>query len=195
MANYLKAFEKLIGVEGGFAKIAGDVGGRTIYGIAENFWPEYWKNGPPTLDVAKLFYRKEFWNKLRLDEVNSEAIANEIFDSCVNIGFTTPVKWLQISLNILILAKSGIRPKELDISDLIHIKKLKMPKTEFGLLLSVDGDLGSNTLYHLNSYTKDSLGEKALFSSIDSLQAVKYLFESKPNVVKGHLAQRTRLTN
>ena len=194
MADYNKIIDHVLKFEGGFAQIKGDVGGRTIFGIAENFWPQYWRNGAPSKETAKnIFYKNEFWDKLNLDQMKSQLIANEIFDSAINIGHSSPVKWLQIALNILIFAERDQRNAHLDMSDIINIKKLKMSKDEFKLILSVDGDLGPNTLTHTNYYTeKSKTNEVALYSAIDSLQSVKYLFESQPNVVKGHLAQRTQ---
>ena len=45
-------------------------------------------------DLNKLvydFYKKEFWDKARLDEVNSQKIAEEIFIFGVNVGIKTAV--------------------------------------------------------------------------------------------------------
>lgn len=176
MANFDISFDKTMGVEGGYAHLAGDVGGRTMYGIAEKFHPHMWVNGPPTKAQAKEFYRTTFWDKLRLSDIRSQALANELFDSAVNLGLTRPVKWVQTVLNTL--------RREYTYRGI--------PWTP----LKADGVLGPVSVAAINEYTGRGLTwEKALFAALEGCQIIKYLEESQPQFVRGHLAQRTEQWN
>ena len=46
-------------------------------------------------DEVYKFYKKEFWDKMKLDEVNSGHICNEMFIFGVNVGYTTCIKETQ----------------------------------------------------------------------------------------------------
>jgi lysozyme family protein len=91
MADFIKAFNRTLHFEGDeqMTNDPDDPGGRTRFGIAENYWPKYWKNGPPTHGGALRFYREEFWNKMRGDDIEDQKVANEIFDTAVNCGKST----------------------------------------------------------------------------------------------------------
>ncbi len=86
-----------------------DLGGYSVYGIASKHWP----NEPVILAAKKLFlkakdivpaslvpmcqayYEREWWNKLRLNELNEQEIANKIFDTAINVGSPAAVKFAQ----------------------------------------------------------------------------------------------------
>lgn len=53
MNNFDKAFELVVGVEGGYVNDPRDPGGRTIYGITERDHPDLWRAGP--LEKARTF--------------------------------------------------------------------------------------------------------------------------------------------
>lgn len=46
-------------------------------------------------DEVYRFYKKEFWDKMQLDKVNSEHICNEMFIFGVNVGYVTCIKETQ----------------------------------------------------------------------------------------------------
>lgn len=48
-----------------------------------------------------LFFKKEFWDKLRLDEVQSQKICNEIFLSACHIGSRNAIKLAQKQVMVL----------------------------------------------------------------------------------------------
>ena len=53
-------------------------------------------DGNELLEAAVIaHYRREFWNKLRLDSVTSQKIADEIFMFAVNVGIRNAVKLAQ----------------------------------------------------------------------------------------------------
>ena len=52
-------------------------------------------NNPQIRDMVEAFYKKEYWDKAKLDEVNSQQIANEIFIAGVNMGMKKAVMLAQ----------------------------------------------------------------------------------------------------
>jgi lysozyme family protein len=117
VADFLTAYKKLDEVEGGYANDPADKGGETIFGIARKFHPDW--PGWTLLDVLKqapnfphiaevnpelkgaagVFYRQEYWNRLRGDDIPQQEIADYLFDTAVNFGLGQAVKFLQESLN------------------------------------------------------------------------------------------------
>ncbi|ABV67931.1 hypothetical protein Abu_1684 [Aliarcobacter butzleri RM4018] len=47
------------------------------------------------LKQVNIFYKKEFWDKMRLDEISSQHIANEIFIFGVNVNWKIAIKEAQ----------------------------------------------------------------------------------------------------
>lgn len=94
MADFLPAYEAMIRNEGGYVlhQVPGDRGGMTYAGIARNMHPQWpgWALIDAKQDVpAQLvrdFYRAAFWVPIRGDHINSQAIAQTIFDFHVNAG-------------------------------------------------------------------------------------------------------------
>ncbi len=103
------AFEQTLCLEGGYSDDPADRGGRTNWGITEATLKDAYKRGLiGTSDVAQLnkdearmIYKADYWDALRLDSVLSPAIAAEIFDTAVNMGRSAAVKILQEALNYL----------------------------------------------------------------------------------------------
>lgn len=104
MADFLPAFESMILNEGGYVltNIQSDKGGQTFAGIARNRWPNWagWSvvdaGGTPQADLVRGFYRANFWNPLRLDDVADQSVARTLFDFGVNAGTSTAAKLAQI---------------------------------------------------------------------------------------------------
>lgn len=130
-----KAFEILIGHEGGYTNNPNDNGNwtggakgkgtlkGTKYGIAANSYPNLdIKN--LTLAEAKAIYKRDYWDKVRCDEL-PEKVRFQIFDMAVNAGTNRAIKILQQSL--------GFPTRE------------------------VDGILGKNTLAKIQAADGDSL--------------------------------------
>lgn len=103
--NFDKAFQLLIGHEGGFSTDKRDPGNWTSgkvnigtlkgtkYGIAANSYPNTdIKN--LTLDQAKAIYKRDYWDKAKCDQMPAE-LAFHVFDMCVNSGVSRGVKLLQ----------------------------------------------------------------------------------------------------
>lgn len=104
MADFLPAFEAMIRREGGYKlhTVEHDTGGMTYAGIARNKNPQWsgWiiidQGGTPQADLVRGFYRSNFWNPLRLDEVTDQRVASSLFDFAVNAGSGTASKLAQI---------------------------------------------------------------------------------------------------
>ena len=52
------------------------------------------------MDLVKEFYKLNFWNKLRLDEIKSDRIADLIFKFAVNVGIKRAVRYAQMIANV-----------------------------------------------------------------------------------------------
>jgi lysozyme family protein len=95
--NFDKAFEHVVGVEGGYVNDPHDPGGETIYGITRRDHPEVWTAGRPSLAEAKEIYRHSYWEPARCDDL-PWPLTSFVFDAAVNQGVVTAVKLLQKTL-------------------------------------------------------------------------------------------------
>lgn len=109
------AYAETMENEGGYANDPYDRGGETYCGISRRWHPTW--PGWPVVDAGKSnlkalyadiklktmvkdFYRSEFWDKVRGDEIGG-TIAEELFDSAVNVDPMDAMRFLQTSLNML----------------------------------------------------------------------------------------------
>jgi len=166
MANFNIAFEKTMKHEGLYSFNIYDSGGETYRGISRKYHPEW--RGWTIIDrtkphinhkeldyLVKSFYREHYWNPNLLD-IFPQDIANEMFDTGVNLGRRAATRFLQQALNFLNkneqlfpdLVEDGIvGPKTLKALEIIHNRK------ETKLLLKIMNVLQGN--YYL-SYMKKS---------------------------------------
>jgi lysozyme family protein len=106
MADFNAAFEKMIADEGGYVlhTIPGDTGGMTYAGIARNKNPQWggWhlidnnQQGTVLTGVVRGFYKTEFWDRLRGDEITNQVVAESVFNFGVNTGMGVAVKLAQL---------------------------------------------------------------------------------------------------
>jgi lysozyme family protein len=119
MANFSEAYAKTMGHEGGYANDPQDAGGETYMGISRVYNPGWYGwmlidqekdeyNFPACLegdddlyDAVEDFYKDKYWDINRLDDVDSQAIGEEMFDTGVNMGIGRAARFLQTSLNYL----------------------------------------------------------------------------------------------
>lgn len=94
MADFASAFEEMIRDEGGYqlTDIPGDAGGLTYAGIARkpnSDWPGWSyidrKETPPS-QLVRDFYKSNFWDDIKGDQISSQKIASSIFNFYVNAG-------------------------------------------------------------------------------------------------------------
>ena len=117
MAEFLPAFERMIVNEGGYVlhTVAGDRGGMTYAGIARNFHPSWqgWKvidqGETPPAELVRQFYRSNFWAPLRLDDVEHQEVASNLFDFGVNAGLSTAAKLAQLVVGVTPDGKVGAK--------------------------------------------------------------------------------------
>lgn len=120
MATFNDAFKKLTIAEGGYVNDSDDSGGETYRGVSRRYNPT-WKgwdivdnykkrhrgvslNNKLNADnelqklVADL-YKTNYWDIFELDDVPSQAVAYQMFDTCVNCGQYAAIKIAESCLN------------------------------------------------------------------------------------------------
>lgn len=151
----------LLGREGGYVNHPSDRGGETIWGITVGTARRFGYHGPMakmTRAEALVIYRGKYWAApgfARVGEV-SERIAEELFDTGVNMGVDAliPQKWLQRSLNVL--NRQGV-----DYPD-----------------ITADGVIGDRTLAALQSLIRvrgRALAEELILKALNCLQGARYI--------------------
>lgn len=114
MAVFDSAFEFMLPHEGGYVNNPRDPGGETKYGITKRTYPDEDIQNL-TVERAKELYRRDFWYPL-YDRINSQAIANKLFDLGVNMGRRPAVTLLQkacIQCGEVTAADGGFGPNTL----------------------------------------------------------------------------------
>ncbi len=94
MADFNKAIEKTLVNEGGYVNDPSDRGGETNYGISKRSYPNVDIQNLTVAD-AKEIYKRDYWDRLRADEIGSQQVAFELFDTAVNMGVRTASKLIQ----------------------------------------------------------------------------------------------------
>jgi lysozyme family protein len=164
MADFKKAYEKTMGHEGGYTDDPNDAGGETYKGISRVYNPSWsgWEiidqckqeqNFPKNLDQlqdlqesGEKFYKQRYWDVNRLDEF-PQTIAEEMFDTGVNMGIGRAARFLQKALNYM--NRNGKLFDE----------------------LIIDGKIGPASLNALSKCVKD---EDVLLSMLNTLQGQHY---------------------
>lgn len=117
LVRFDPAYARTNAHEGGISDHPDDRGGLTYRGISRAFhpaWPGWtfvdavlhndkdFEDVENTLDVFhKAFFFTEFWQALHLDRwpASLQSLANEMYDSAVNLGRYTAARWLQLAMN------------------------------------------------------------------------------------------------
>ena len=166
MADFNLAFDKTMGHEGDYSNDPLDLGGETYRGISRKFNPSW--EGWNILDafqqrhleltgdiesrldlLTSQFYQENYWNKFGGDQISFQPLAEELFDTSVNLGVGRAVKFLQIALNCL------------NRNQVIYDD------------LKEDGIFGLKTLGALNCIDDDDL--KLIFKMMNVLQGIHYI--------------------
>jgi lysozyme family protein len=101
MADFEQAVTKTLIHEGG-AKVTDDpddAGGLTKYGISQRAYPNVDIRNLSEQE-AKNIYKRDYWDKVKGDEIKEQQIAENIFDTAVNMGARTASKLAQLALDI-----------------------------------------------------------------------------------------------
>lgn len=119
MADFSQAIVKVLKNEGGYSDQPEDKGGETYKGISR-VHNSNWA-GWAIIDIEKLssgfkhrlqhnsdlqtqvhaLYRNRYWDTLNADRFKSQAIAEEVFDTGVNMHWRVAARFLQSSINLL----------------------------------------------------------------------------------------------
>jgi len=169
MAEFKEAYAITSAHEGGYVNDPVDRGGETYRGIARVHHPEWsgWKRVdaarrkagfPRSLNTdrtlqnnVKAFYKQAYWDRFRGDEISDQAVANELYDTGVNMGVRRAVRFLQSSLNLL-------NRNQRDYEDLI-----------------VDGLFGRKSLDALAKLLRKDRGSDALVKMMNIQQGARYV--------------------
>jgi lysozyme family protein len=157
--------DDLVGREGGYSNNPADTGGPTRWGVTEHVARAYgyagdMRNLPREKAVA--IYRERFWAAPHFDQVGTifPRVAEELFDTGVNMGQEVAAKFLQRALNLLNRGAS-------DYPD-----------------IGVDGAIGRMSLFALGRFKakRGAPGEAVLLKTIDGFQLGRYadITEARP---------------
>ncbi len=170
--DFITSFNKVLSSEGFISNNTFDKGGFTYKGISRvkhPTWPgwiiidssyrsTYLQSVPLQLlnsntvlqNFVVEFYRSAFWNKIQGDLLPTQNIANELFESSINLGVPAASEILQRTINLL-NRNARLYPDIL-----------------------VDGIIGTQTLAALNKSIAAN-GEKLLFNLLNFYQAKRYI--------------------
>ena len=169
MADFEQAFAATSAHQGGYAKAPIDRGGESYRGIARVHHPDWdgWRRidamrrkagfprslgrSAPLQVAVRTFYRQAYWDRFRGDELPGQAVANELYDTAVNMGLRRAVRFLQSSLNLL-------NHDQRDYPDLI-----------------VDGWFGDKTLAALDTLLANDCSGEALIKLMNIQQGARYV--------------------
>ena len=101
--SFEQAVAMVLRHEGGYSLDPRDPGGETRFGISKRAYPDV-DILRLTEDEAKAIYRRDYWDKLRPDEI-PEPLAICLFDAAVNMGRDKAVRLLQRACGV---AQDGV---------------------------------------------------------------------------------------
>lgn len=143
MASYELFKSSIEEAEGGYQNLKSDPGNYnslgqrvgTNHGISAKFYEAVRGMAPSVEDMkaiskqeAHILFKNEFWDKVKADNIDSQAVAETLADHAINAGVGTAGKVMQITLN-----------------------------TAFHKNLLVDGKVGRQTLAAMNSVNEKEL--------------------------------------
>lgn len=172
----------LIVREGGFSDNPVDAGGPTNFGITQATARRHGYMGDMRAlprDLAAAMYRQDYVIAPGFDKIAavSPAVAEELFDTAVNMGVRTPAPWLQRWLNAF---NQGAK---------------------LGPDLTIDGSIGPDTVTALRAYIawRGNAGEQTLINAFNCLKGAHYLAIIEANASQrafayGWISNRVRIT-
>lgn len=101
--SFDRAVALVLAHEGGYVNDPRDPGGETRYGISKRAYPDV-DILHLTEERAKAIYKRDYWDKLRTDEIPEE-LAICLFDAAVNMGRDRAVRLLQRACGV---AQDGV---------------------------------------------------------------------------------------
>lgn len=148
----------ILGKEGGYTFNPNDAGGETNWGITVGVARACGYSGPMRMmpkSEALRIYRLQYWQRPQLDQVArySFPVAEELFDTGVNMGVIIAGQFLQVALN-------AFNRRGRDYAD-----------------INPDGRIGPATINALKSFLllRGKQGEVVLLRALEALQGERYL--------------------
>lgn len=105
-ANFDACMAEVFKYEGGYVNDQHDIGGATNLGISKRSYPKEDIRNMTRARAAQI-YRRDFWDKLRCDELPA-GLDLVAFDAAVNSGPSRGAKWLQQALGVAVDGKVGL---------------------------------------------------------------------------------------
>jgi len=105
-ANFDACMTEVFKHEGGYVNDPHDPGGETNLGISKRSYPKEDIRNMTRARAAQI-YRRDFWDKLRCDELPA-GLDLVAFDAAVNSGPSRGAKWLQQALGVAVDGKVGL---------------------------------------------------------------------------------------
>lgn len=110
MAEFRHALERTLKYEGGLSDDPDDAGGLTNKGITLGTYSRYYGDGAEGLrnitdDRVERIYRDGYWDRICGDGMDSQPMAEQVFDTAVNCGVRTASRMLQ---RLLYVADDGV---------------------------------------------------------------------------------------
>ncbi len=163
-------YKKVAGYEGGYSVDPNDTGGETYKGVSRNNFPK-WKGWdiidgykhqrtfPKNLatdesleDAVLSFFKQNFWDIYKLDDIDSDEVCYEIYEQSVNLGVTRACKHIQQVCNAMNY------------------------KNKYGADLTVDYRIGTKTRARLSQVVNEGRqAQIALANGLNSLQGQFYV--------------------
>ncbi len=119
MADFKLAYTETMKIEGGYANNKKDTGGETWKGVARNKNPNWagwvivdrlrkepgfpnnlYKSAELQTHVLDI-YKKDYWDTISLDKIHDQRVAEELFDTGVNMGIGMAKIFFQRVLNVV----------------------------------------------------------------------------------------------
>lgn len=123
MSNYDEAYKIVARNEGGYADDPTDKGGQTIFGLTRRDWPN-WSGWPvvdkvlaingkakgipmlnanqPLKDSVKNLFKANYWDAISAGSINDQQLANQAFDTAINMGVGRSAKFLQLACGVTV---------------------------------------------------------------------------------------------
>lgn len=96
--TFEECVNRLLGHEGNYVNNPNDPGGETNWGISKRSYPELDIRNL-TREDAIVIYRRDFWNKLKADELPG-SVAYQLFDFAVNSSIDVAIRYFQRAISV-----------------------------------------------------------------------------------------------